>query len=101
MASAKGKRGKSVHDQSLGAFARALEAKCTRYGRGFVKVDRWFPSTQLCSACGALTGPKGAGQLGVRRWRCDCGAEHDRDGNAEINLRAEGRRLLAAGHAER
>jgi putative transposase len=101
MASAKGKRGKSVHDQSLGMFARALEAKCARYGRGFAKVDRWFPSTRLCSACNALTGPKGVEQLGVRRWACDCGAEHDRDQNAEMNLRAEGRRLLAAGPAER
>lgn len=101
MGSAKGKRGKSVYDQSLGTFARALEAKCARYGRGFVKVDRWFPSTQLCSACNALAGPKGVAQLGVRRWVCACGAEHDRDENAEINLRAEGRRLLAAGPAER
>jgi putative transposase len=101
MGSAKGKRGKSLHDQSLGMFARTLEAKCARYGRGFAKVDRFFPSTQLCSACGALTGPKGVEQLGVRRWVCDCGAEHDRDGNAELNLRREGRRLLAAGHAER
>lgn len=102
MASAKGNRGKSVHDQSLGMFARTLEAKCARYGRGFIKVSRWFPSTQQCSACGALTGPKGIAQLNVRRWVCACGAPpHDRDGNAEINLRAEGRRLLAAGHAER
>ncbi|WP_409474920.1 RNA-guided endonuclease InsQ/TnpB family protein [Streptomyces sp. HC307] len=101
MASAKGKRGKSVHDQSLGMFARTLEAKCRRYGRGFVRVDRWFPSTQLCSNCGALTGPKGITQLGIRKWTCACGAVHDRDGNAEINLRHEGRRLLAAGPAER
>ncbi|MES4907197.1 MULTISPECIES: transposase [unclassified Streptomyces] len=93
--------GKSLHDQSLGMFARTLEAKCARYGRTFVKVDRFFPSTQLCSACGALTGPKGKAGLKIRTWRCDCGAVHDRDGNAEINLRAEGRRILAEGRAER
>ncbi|MFD8983950.1 RNA-guided endonuclease InsQ/TnpB family protein [Streptomyces sp. NPDC059564] len=93
--------GKSVHDQSLGTFARILEAKCVRYGRGFAKVGRWFPSTQLCSQCGALTGPRGREQLHIRQWVCDCGARHDRDGNAEINLRAEGRQLLAAGRAER
>lgn len=93
--------GKSVHDQSLGTFARTLEAKCVRYGRGFAKVGRWFPSTQLCSQCGALTGPRGREQLHIRQWVCDCGARHDRDGNAEINLRAEGRQLLAAGRAER
>lgn len=60
-----------------------------------------FFRRQLCSRCGALTGPKGVEQLHVRHWVCDCGAEHDRDGNAEINLRAEGRQLLAAGRAER
>jgi putative transposase len=85
-------------------FARTLEAKCVRYGRGFAKVSRWLPSTQPCSTpgCGALSGPKGREQLHVRVWTCtECGAGHDRDANAEINLRAEGRRILAAGHAER
>jgi putative transposase len=104
MGSAKGRRGKSVHDQSLGMFARTLEAKCARYGRGFARVSRWFPSTQRCSneRCGALTGPKGVEQLHIRKWTCEaCGAHHDRDQNAETNLRREGRRLLAAGPAER
>jgi putative transposase len=103
MSTRRGKLGKSVHDQSLGMFARTLEAKCARYGRGFVKVSRWFPSTQMCSApgCGALTGPRGHDQLHIRHWVCDCGARHDRDQNAETNLRTEGRQLLAAGHAER
>jgi putative transposase len=101
MGTRRGRCGKSVHDQSLGMFARTLEAKCARYERGFVKVSRWFPSTQLCSACGELAGPKAQDGLKVRRWVCGCGAEHDRDGNAEINLRREGRRLLAAGPAER
>ncbi|MFB7373712.1 RNA-guided endonuclease InsQ/TnpB family protein [Streptomyces sp. NPDC056222] len=100
MSTRRGKLGKSVHDQSFGTFARALEAKCARYGRSFVKVSRWFPSTQLCSECGALVGPKGRDQLHIREWVCDCGARHDRDANAEANLRAEGRTLLAAGHAE-
>nr|WP_246102212.1 transposase [Streptomyces piniterrae] len=100
MGNSKGKRGKSVHDQSLGMFARTLEAKCVRYGRTFVKVSRWFPSTQLCSACGALTGPKGQAGLKIRQWTCDCGARHDRDGNAEINIRREGRHIVAAGRAD-
>ncbi|WUC79567.1 transposase [Streptomyces sp. NBC_00536] len=95
----KGKRAKSVHDQALGQFTRTLEAKCARYGRTFVKVSRWFPSTQLCSApgCGALTGPRGLEGLKIRRWTCDCGAVHDRDENAETNLRREGRRIVAEG----
>ncbi|MGP3979673.1 RNA-guided endonuclease InsQ/TnpB family protein [Streptomyces sp. KR80] len=95
MGTRRGKLGKSVHDQSLGMFARTLEAKCARYGRIFVKVSRWFPSTQLCSRCGALTGPKGRDQLHIRTWTCDCGTTHDRDENAEANIRAAGRKLAA------
>lgn len=92
--------GKSVHDQSLGMFARTLEAKCHRYGRTFVKVDRWFPSTQLCWNCGALTGPKGLEGLKVRSWTCDCGTAHDRDETAEYNLRLEGRSIVAEGRPD-
>ncbi|WP_430376907.1 RNA-guided endonuclease InsQ/TnpB family protein [Streptomyces sp. B1-3] len=90
--------GKSVLDQSFGRFVRTLEAKCARYGRTFVRIDRWFPSTQLCSRaeCGRLTGPKGRGQLDVRVWTCtECGTRHDRDENAEANLRAAGRKRAA------
>ncbi len=97
---ARGRVGRSVHDQSCGAFARTLEAKCARYGRTFVKVDRFFPSTQLCSHCGALTGPKGKEGLWIRTWTCDCGTRHDRDQNAEYNLRLEGRNIVAAGRAD-
>ncbi|MEU5641724.1 RNA-guided endonuclease InsQ/TnpB family protein [Streptomyces milbemycinicus] len=98
MATRRGRLGKSVHDQSLGTFARTLEAKCTRYGRTFVRVDRWFPSTQLCSnpRCGRLTGPKGREQLNVRTWTCTvCGTRHDRDENAEANIRTAGRKRAA------
>ncbi|MFE7271238.1 RNA-guided endonuclease InsQ/TnpB family protein [Streptomyces sp. NPDC057623] len=101
LGSAKGKRGKSVHDQSLGMFASTLEAKCARYGRGFAKVSRWFPSTQMCSTCGSIEGPKGQAGLRIRSWTCSCGAVHDRDQNAEANIRAEGRRIFAAGLAEK
>ncbi|MGW4477920.1 RNA-guided endonuclease InsQ/TnpB family protein [Rhodococcus triatomae] len=82
---------KSVHDAGWGLFTRLLEEKATRYGRDFVKVDRWFPSTHMCSACGALDGKK---PLHVREWTCTCGAVHDRDLNAARNI-------LAAGRAER
>jgi putative transposase len=90
----RGRSAKSVHDAAWGRFLRSLEAKCGRYGREFVAIDRWFPSTRLCSACGALTGPKGQAELKVRRWACLCGAKHDRDANAEINIRRAGRRLF-------
>ncbi|MEU4434179.1 transposase [Nocardia rhamnosiphila] len=82
---------KSVHDAGWGMFTRMLEEKAHRYGRTFGKVDRFFPSSQLCSACGALDGRK---PLHVRVWTCACGAVHDRDVNAAINI-------LAAGRAER
>ncbi|MDX3225924.1 RNA-guided endonuclease TnpB family protein [Streptomyces sp. ME19-01-6] len=98
MATRRGRLGKSVHDQSLGTFLRTLEAKRTRYGRTFIKVDRWFPSTQLCSnsRCGSLTGPKGREQLHIRTWTCTgCGTRHDRDENAEANMRAAGRKRAA------
>jgi putative transposase len=95
-----GSFGKSVHDQSMGMFVRTLQAKCARYGRTFVTVDRFFPSTQLCSRCGSLSGPKGRDGLRIRTWTCDCGAIHDRDQNAECNLRAEGRRIVAEGRPD-
>ncbi|MDW6059327.1 RNA-guided endonuclease TnpB family protein [Streptomyces sp. FXJ1.4098] len=98
MATRHGRFGKSGHDQSFGTFARTLEAKCKRYGRTFVKVARWFPSTQLCSnpQCGRRTGPRGREQLNVRTWTCTaCGTHHDRDENAEVNIRAAGRKRAA------
>ncbi|MFC4334571.1 RNA-guided endonuclease InsQ/TnpB family protein [Salininema proteolyticum] len=91
---------KSVQEAAFGMFLTRLESKAARTGRVFVRVDRFFPSTRLCSACGALTGPSGLEGLKVRRWECGCGTALDRDANAEKNIRAEGRRLVAAGHAE-
>ncbi|MGW5755581.1 RNA-guided endonuclease InsQ/TnpB family protein [Nocardia rhamnosiphila] len=82
---------KSVHDAGWGMFIRLLEEKAARYGRTFAKVDRWFPSTRLCSVCAALGGKK---PLHVRKWTCTCGTVHDRDLNAAENI-------LAAGRAER
>jgi putative transposase len=96
----RGRAAKSVHDAALGMFLARLESKAARTGRAFAKVNRYFPSTQMCSACGALTGPKGLDGLKVREWACGCGAIHDRDANAELNIRREGKRLVAEGHAE-
>ncbi len=79
---------KSVHDAGWGMFTRLLEEKAARYGRTFVKVNRFFPSSQLCSVCGRVDGPK---PLSVRTWSCPCGAVHDRDLNAAINIHAAGR----------
>ncbi len=103
---ARSRAAKSVHDAAFGMFLTRLESKAHRAGRVFVKVDRFLPSTRLCSVCGALTGPTGLSGLKVRTWACGCGARHDRDANAEVNIRREGRRLaveqglFAAGLAE-
>ncbi|WP_112134938.1 RNA-guided endonuclease InsQ/TnpB family protein [Glycomyces dulcitolivorans] len=97
---ARGRSAKSVHDASFGMFLARLESKAQRTGRTFARVDRCFPSTRLCSECGALTGPRGLEGLNIRMWECECGAVHDRDRNAEINIRREGQRLVAAGQAD-
>ena len=88
---------KPVHDAGWAALVRLLADKAERYGRAVVKVSRWFPSSQICSACGVKDGPK---PLNVREWTCAaCGARHDRDVNAARNIRLEGRKV-AAGQAE-
>ncbi|MFD4441472.1 RNA-guided endonuclease InsQ/TnpB family protein [Nocardia sp. NPDC058519] len=82
---------KSVHDAGWSMFTRLVGEKAVRHGRFFAKVDRFFPSSQLCSACGVVGGKK---PLHVRWWTCGCGIIHDRDVNAAKNV-------LAAGQAER
>ncbi|WP_335987593.1 RNA-guided endonuclease InsQ/TnpB family protein [Glycomyces sp. MUSA5-2] len=96
----RGRAAKSVQDASFGMFLDRLESKAQRAGRTFAKVDRYFPSTRLCSTCGALTGPNGLEGLKVRQWACGCGAVHGRDENAEINIRREGQRMVAAGQSD-
>jgi putative transposase len=88
---------KSVHDAGWATLVRLLEEKAAGLGRQVVKVSRWFPSSQICSACGIKDGPK---PLAVREWTCpSCGTRHDRDVNAAINIRLEGRKV-AAGQAD-
>jgi putative transposase len=82
---------KSVHDAGWASFTNMLEYKAARYGRTFAKVDRFFPSTRRCSDCGRITEKMA---LNVRAWHCLCGAAHDRDVNAAVNI-------LAAGQADR
>lgn len=84
---------KAVSDASMSEMHRQLKYKAEWYGREVVQVDRWFPSTQICSECGAVTGPKH--DLSVREWTCpECGTHHDRDENAAKNLATEGMRIL-------
>ena len=85
---------KNIADASWGEFRRQLEYKAAGYGKRVVTIDRFFPSSQLCSSCG--TQWSGAKDLSVRRWECPtCGALNDRDLNAAKNILNEGLRLLA------
>jgi putative transposase len=88
---------KSVRDAGWAMLVRLLGEKADRYGRSVVKVDRWFPSSQICAACGHKDGPK---PLGTREWACgNCGILHQRDINAARNVLIEGRKV-AAGRAD-
>jgi putative transposase len=62
-----------------------------------VTVDRWFPSSRRCHLCKAVNDEL---TLKDRVWVCGCGAVHDRDLNAALNLKAEGMRLVAEGHSD-
>lgn len=75
-----------------------LEYKCQWYGRDLVVVDRWLPSSKMCSTCGAL---RDCLPINVRTWTCPCTAVHDRDVNAARNIRAAGLAVLACGDGVR
>ena len=82
----------SVSDASFSKFVSMLEYKAEWYGRKIVKIDRFYPSTQLCSGCGYKNESiKGLSGLKFREWICpECGEVHDRDLNAARNILKEG-----------
>ena len=83
---------KHIADASFGEIFRELEYKAEWYGRTYLPLDRFFPSSKLCSSCGHLLDEL---PLSVREWDCpSCGVHHDRDINAAINIKKAGQYLL-------
>ena len=83
---------KAISDSGWGTFINFLAYKLESKGAKLVEIDRWFPSSKLCSSCYYQVDEM---PLEVREWTCPhCGTHHDRDSNAAINIRAEGIRML-------
>ncbi len=86
------KLSRAISDLGWRSFRTMLEAKSVMYGREFRVIDRWEPTSQRCHECGFRGGKQ---ELSIREWTClNCGAVHDRDVNAAINIK------VAGGHSE-
>ena len=87
-------RARGIMDSGWREFVSMLDYKSAWYGREFVQVDTYYPSSQLCSACGYKNSM--VKDTRIREWTCpNCGAFHDRDINAAVNIKKEGARLLS------
>ena len=85
--------GKATLDNGYGMFLSMLEYKLSDRKKYFVKVDKWYPSSQICHCCG-YQNPL-LKDLRIREWDCpNCNHHHKRDINAAINIRKEGLRIL-------
>jgi putative transposase len=93
---ARTKLAKSFNDAAFGEFFRQLQYKSLWNHKHCIRIDRFFPSSQMCNVCGAINDGL---TLSDREWDCACGSHHQRDFLAACNIKDEGLRTLAAGQA--
>ena len=92
------KLAKHIADVGWGMFANYLRYKAGWYGKTVVEIDRFFPSSQLCSECGYQNREL---KLSDREWVCiDCGCVHDRDVNAAANIKHQGIKILSGSRTD-
>ena len=85
--------GKATMDSGFGIFVDFLDYKLSDRGKLLIKVDKWYPSSQLCNCCGYQNSL--LKDLSIRKWQCPvCGVHHDRDTNAAKNILQEGLRMI-------
>lgn len=84
--------GRKISDLGFAEFLQKLEYVAHKTGTTIIKIDRFFPSSQLCSCCGQQNHQMK--DLRIRKWQCSCGAVHQRDRNAAINILNEGLKYL-------
>ena len=89
---------RSISDASWSELRRQLEYKADWYGRTVIAIDRFYPSSKTCSACGRIVEKL---PLNIREWTCPCGTTHDRDVNAAKVIQAAGLAVLACGDGVR
>ena len=93
------KLAQSISDASWGELTRQLAYKCQWYGRRYIEIDRWFPSSKRCHDCGHIVDKM---PLNIRQWQCrECESVHDRDINASKNILAAGLAVSVCGASVR
>ena len=85
--------GKGIMDNGYGMFRDMLSYKLEERGKKLIRIDRYYPSSKTCSKCGRI---KKELSLSERIYDCECGNYMDRDVNAAINIREEGKRMMCA-----